>query len=283
MKKSLNINLISELFDYLKILKRRSDFVETIVIKSIKYELMKYENTLIIKSSNGKCLQLEFKKNVANLGYGEINYHTLEARYLFKNGTVLLITDGYRTKNLDNVVIGSSSGLAFISKDKEYHALTWDKDQEKLKYAYGFEKHNGEYVYVDGIDRYVISTDLQQILSINNKKLPSREEIKKFNIETEQEKINKLLKQNDLNALTKEMIIEMMKYLVTKSELVNKAVEGYDKIIPKCQKVLEEERFINQQVIESTFTKEELSIIMHILSNIIKNNTIENPKVLKKY
>ena len=282
MGNKLNLKLIDQLFNYLKILKDGDDFIDFNIINSKKYEIEKVGNSFIIKSSDGKCLRLEYKNNVSDLGYGEINYYTLEARYLFQDGTTLLITNGYRKTDYENTVVSTGLEYAYIAKDQQYHILSWNKNHDRLNYTYGLEEHGDNYVYVDGIDRYVISKDLKNIIALNNSKTPDKEELQNFNKDEEQLKIRMILKQIELNGITKQMLVEVIEKLENKQVYVDKALEGYNRIIPKCCKIVEEEKFINQQVLVSTFTKEELIVILHLLNEIVKNNTIDNPKVLKK-
>ena len=281
---NLNLKLITNLFEYLRLLKDRYDFKESgMRFNSKEYELIKKKYAFFIKCEDGRCLKIEFKKSNSNLEYEEFYYYTLDAMYSLTNGDILLCTNSNPIKNLDTSIFDNDYEIDYIyTKNNKHHNLTWNQEHKRFNYTYGLKDKSNGYLYVEGTDKYLISHDLNQILTFNNSKLPKKEELEKFNLEEEEEKLNKIINKFDFNEITKNMLIELIDNLEKKKEFISKVINGSEPtIITKCRKIKEEENLINKEVINSIFTKEELTFILISLNKMIKEEYV-NKKIIKR-
>lgn len=279
----MNLKIITKLINLLGDTKDIKDFEEKgIVFNSKIYNISKNDNCITVKCSDGRSLELKIGVSSINYGYGEKQNNYFELKTNIPNGDIIRISETYRRENNELVnkffdeehfnydkLIGDYK-IDYIPKNEiYYYQLTWDSRYNRFTDGCGPIHTKDGYLYYDGIDKYLVSKDLDRIIYLNDKKLPSLENINKFNYDEEKEKFDNILKEYDFSEISKELLSELINNLETKKNLVKKINKAYKHtVIPICKQEIEKELEINDNINENVFSKEELVFILEVMNQI---------------
>ena len=287
----LNLKEMTKLINFLGENTDIKEFdVSNITFNSDNYELIKKGNSITIKCSNGKKLAVEIDSNNVNYinnekkyyYYYNINNTTSKGDSVVINKTFVKDYDDsyklFQERRFDyhDLVHGCEFGYA-TKEDKNYHSIIWNEEENRFNFKYGLDHLKDGYIYSTGIDKYLISKDLNKIITFNDQLLPDKEELYNFNLEEEKRKIQNILKDNHLNEITKGMIIELLNKLKEKEIYVNQLKNAYEEtIIPKSKEIIKQEEILNDEVVYSLFNKEELLFIIKVIKEINKEKNSNN-------
>lgn len=286
----LNLKEMTKLINYLGENTDIKEFdVSNITFNSNNYEFIKKGNSITIKCSNGKKLEVEiYSSNVNYINNEKKYYYYYNIKNTTSNGDSIVINKTF-VKNYDDsyklfqerrfdyhdLVHGCEIGYA-TKEDKNYHSVIWNEEENRFNFKYGLDHLKDGYIYSTGIEEYLISKDLNKIITINDKLLPDKEELYKFNVEEEKRKIQNILNCNQFNEITRNMIIELMNKLKKKEIYVNQIKNAYEQtIIPKSKEIIKQEEVLNDEVINSLFNKKELLFISEVIKEINNNKRMD--------
>ena len=131
----------------------------------------------------------------------------------------------------------------------------------------------------DGIryNGYRISSDGMEVRSFKGEILPSKDELESINIPEEKEKVEKLLKNADINQFTKDNISKWLYTDGIYDDYINDILCLYDYQLPCFQEIIKfREALLNDKASNYVFTKEELKVFYGVLVNVLNNSLIES-------
>ena len=268
------------------------------------YNFLKKGNSITVKCSDGKELEVEIDLNNVNYGINEKRYYYYyNIKIITSNGDSIVVNrtlvknydDSYKLfqeKRFDYNALVHGCEIGYATKeDKNYHALIWNEEENRFNFQYGLERRNGGYLYSTGLEEYFLSKDLNRIISINNEILPSKEAIDSFNVFEEKRKLFYILNNYRFNEVSEKVLLETIKQLDKKEKFINHIKDAYENtVIPISKEILEEEKKINEEVINTLFSKEEILFIIGVIKEITKeiefkkqleNNSISYQKIKK--
>ena len=270
------------------------------------YNFLKKGNSITVKCSDGKKLEVEIDSNNVNYGINDQKYYYYyNIKITTSKGDSIIINktfvkdyyDSYKMFkegifDYDDLVHGCEIGYA-TKEDKNYHSLIWNEEENGFNFRYGLERRNGGYLYSTGLEDYLLSKDLNRIISINNEILPSKETIDSFNVSEEKRKLIFILNNYGFNEVSKKVLLETIKQIDEKGKFINHIKDAYkNTIIPKSKEILEEETKINEKLINNLFSKEEILFIIEVIKEITKeieikkqleNNSISYQKIKNRF
>ena len=289
----LNLKFMTKLINYLGSTGNDKDFSEEgIIFESKKYNVSKKGTSIKVECSDGRSIAVIIVINETSYGSREkFYYYNTKVKYVFPSGNIIFINKSFKKKINDlsffqegqftyKDLIEDSEFYYINNEDKVCHQLTWNEEEKRFNYEYGLERQKDGYVYFSGIDKYLISKDLNYIKAFNGKTLPNKEDLEKFNVENEKTLFNNLLENIEFHQFSKEMILELVERLKDKKDLANKILDAYERtIIPKCEEILSQETKVDQEIANNVFSDRELVFVLEALKEIsCYRNTLKQEK-----
>ena len=262
--------------------------ISEIVFNDKVYSIEKENDALIIKCSDGRCLNLKIYTYSWEEGD---DFHTYtcdksvaECQYFLPNGNIIkFIRDEHYFKNpdfykkLNSYKFAESLKVNYVIPNrctiKQASSLdfpSWDFNELETDRGDYFDFESNGIIYRGN---YLLSKDAKNLLSIKGKNVLPLEEVKKFNVEQEKEKLEKLLKDNDsFHPYTVEVLLDAIANLKNKERYVNEILNFYLEDIPLSQDVLDAREDITTRINNYIFSKEELSLFVNSLLQDINVN-----------
>lgn len=263
--------------------------ISEIVFNDKVYSIEKENDALIIKCSDGRCLNLK----ICTYPYIEgDDFHTYtgerrvaECHYFLPNGNIIkFIHDpffdycDYKKINAFNFISNLYVNYVIPNRGtiKPSVRSRWDFNKLEIDGGGYFDFESNGIIYRG---RYLLSKDAKRLLSIDGENVLPLEEVKKFNVEQEKEKLEKLLKDNDsFHPYTVEVLLDAIANLKNKESYVNEILNIYLEGIPLSQDVLDAREDITTRINNYIFSMEELSLFVNSLAQEIKKIYDERQK-----
>ncbi len=271
---------ITRVFNLLGYISNINFEIENIDFNNKKYSIKKDKDTFIISSSDNRLLRLKMEfEEAPSKDYTDRSNAIIE--YYFPDNTVLKLRNRIGDSiSYDNFKTFESSNLADEPYIK-YYIL--DKKNETVV-SYGldyFEYKNAIFTFtskgIEYYNEYLVSRNGERLLSIEDTKCLTLEEVKAFNYKNEKAKIISLLESNNsLHPYSKMIIKEALSNLKWKEKEAKDIIIFYKEDIPLCKELVNLRKSIINNLKKYTFTKDELLFIIEIINKVFGNQQEDN-------
>lgn len=278
------LNIIGETNDIKKI------NINEEVFNDKTYTIEKEDDTLNIKCSDGRALNIKLYSYSWEDGDGYFDKWTsyesvVKCQYLLPSGNIITLRNA-RDFETNYDYYKKINPFEFAA-DLEFYYYIPNRCSIKprsinFKPSWDFSNLEANSRHLnftsDGIaytvyhDLYLISQDGKRLLSAHGEDVLPLEEIKKFNIGKEQEKIEKILEENNsFHPYSIELLLDAKDKLKAKEEFVNKILKFYSEEIPLCQEVVKAREDIINRTKDYIFSEKEFLYFVKLLACKIEN------------
>ena len=261
------------------------------------YSVHSYGDYLCCKCSDGRVLEMQLENN-------KNDSYILRYKYKFDNSSSISNSIKIFTGNkeylgdemdlINNATISLSTGknIEIINNfefNTSYHGnrlygYEYDEDEGyHFGESFSFKMNDDGILFSDGYTKFLISSDLSKVISINDKMAPNFDECEKFDSEIEFSKIKRILNEHK-ESLHPFVIndIDCIKGVLGDLYLKNsKTADVCDKNLLKCKKELEKIKNLVYNLNKMLFCEKEVTKFIEII-NIALNKSKLETKSLRK-
>ena len=240
-------------------------------LNGVDYRIDKVNNTLVIRSSDNKEMSInvnayeEMGKDAYNRDIKYVHHEVTVDYYLPNGDKIHLFNDiplyeGYESfENVQRHDLMKGLRISYIPRDEEELETSYNMDLSKVC----FKGSNKVYEFNNKgivVNNRVVSSDGETLLYVSDEPVVDRAILDSFNLESEQKRIDKFLKDNpDLHPFTKEELDNASRRLTRKERYVNGINDFYKEEMPGIKKAIVAREKMKKASEECTINESELS------------------------
>lgn len=274
----LNLNEVVELVRILTESRNISDFEKDLYIGDVVYCITKFDNTVVVSSSEGKRIQVSiYETERESKEHEKYNAHIVDIKYKLSENEELNLMgfvdyDYYESfKYLLKHNLHNSYILNYLNNNVKNAELSIDINKIKLNNC---KTYNLEGNTIKGNNK-VISYDDDKLLNLNGINVPNLDIINSFDLKKEEKKLNQFIDNNVIHPFTLELIEDTKKLLDSKQKFINEVKSYYENEINDVKKVKQIKNNITNGINNYFFKKDELSLIIDSLNSYLDINNTE--------
>jgi hypothetical protein len=236
-----------------------------------------YNSGIVIKCSDGREMNISSDcfRDYITVSYKIFEDASLEFNFSFAFSDMWLLRDGkIDGENLESRLIQTQ----FYTKNNNGKFRYIGSNKVKVNdYDYlPFLEIEDNYIWAEA--RYELSSDCENLLTINDEKVPPKEIVMAFNEYEEKDEFEKIISNSSLNSDSKKELLDNFDLSET-SEYYEEIVNVYEREIPSCKRLVEFMNILsNNKLQEYMFSNEEMEIIVDYLKDTYNIDTKETNK-----
>jgi len=275
----LNLNEIVEIVKLIANTTDINEFEKKLYIGDIDYDIIKYDNTIIISSSEGKKLEvsLESKKVKKIIQNRDITYLNNYVNVKYK------LNDNEKLNLISKISLDDNFDVfKYIERDNLYENYLFNYLNDDVVKAcmsidlstIRLDKYKVYDFYGDSVieGNKEISLNNDKLIKLSGRNIPNMDVINSFDLNNEKQKLNDFLEKKDIHPFTKELVEEIDKLLDIKQKFVEDVKNFYKYDIKEFEKVKLINKSITSGINKNFFTKDELSLIIDSVGYYLDNN-----------
>ena len=239
--------------------------IENIEFNNNKYNMHYNNGNLLIKYDNGKKVNLIISKHStrATDGYSKTWQETwIEStiRYELNNGEFI----SFNSKNISNIIHDILVKIYYGNKSQSKVNLDWNLQPKCITI-----NEHGNILYKN----YLISCDLGEIISINNKKLPTYDNLMKLDAKSDIKKIEEFVETSKLSTFSIDILKKSIEHIEEKGEEYKEIIDKYNETLTTVRTLLQiQEKALN---ITNSFNEKELNFLYNIFKRTVETKRRE--------
>lgn len=239
--------------------------IENIEFNNNKYNMHYNNGNLLIKYDNGKKVNLTISKHStrAKDGYSKTWEETwIEStiRYELNNGEFI----SFNSKNISNIINDILVKIYYGNESQNKINLDWDLQPKCITI-----NEHGNILYKN----YLISCDLGEIISINNKKLPTYDNLMKLDAKSDIKKIEEFVETSKLSTFSIDILKKSIEHIEEKGEEYKEIIDKYKETLTTVRTLLQiQEKALN---ITNSFNEKELNFLYNIFKRTVETKRKE--------
>lgn len=239
--------------------------IENIEFNNNKYNMHYNNGNLLIKYDNGKKANLIISKHStrATDGYSKTWEETwIEStiRYELNNGEFI----SFNSKNISNIIHDKLVKIYYGNESQSKINLDWDLQPKCITI-----NEHGNILYKN----YLISCDLGEIISINNKKLPTYDILMKLDAKSDIKKIEEFVEKSKLSTFSIDILKKSIEHIEEKGKEYKEILDKYKETLTTVRTLLQiKEKALN---ITNSFNEKELNFLYNIFERTVETKRRE--------